>query len=523
MVIDPRVRQAVRQAGPSQGGGTGVRQLWKDAKSVKKAAHHGLDASELPIAYETKEYIVEELTKDLHAAVQAEINSLQLNPVKKILVEMVAHRVERAIMKKVDKSIDTASLAAASVIMPRLAKLKGQQSPRQYKDWRDFSNLPLRAAVNAGKIGGSRNVVAPEILSGLGEGTGEDVTPDSGLDDFGQRGGGGFAPEFASQLAPEDFSALEHGRENLPAFDMSPKQKAAYAQQQLDEQLNHTGRGKPGTRPGTAAPEEQAMPEEQAAPPTPLERLQGAQQDISNQLNQVRGRDAKANAYERYQNSALGRRKHTRQQHQALLKSDAAYLKQKDIATGGTGGGIKQSLQRKAMYYMGLKVLQKYGEQVGSKLKANIKSGKFSSFFIVLILAIVKDAIDLASVLYLDPGLTGMILNIFISIILTVVLLGEGVWFKRWFIKRFLWKLILGLIFEEIPYLEWFPTYTVSILLMGAQHYQAYKKQKAALKELEGEVKGELRKAAHSQTVNIRHVEKIERKLHRLKKTADAH
>lgn len=116
----------------------------------------------------------------------------------------------------------------------------------------------------------------------------------------------------------------------------------------------------------------------------------------------------------------------------------------------------------------------KAGERIGQSIKARMKNGEFKGFAIAMVVAIAKDAID-----WMEPsGMLPALVSVFLGGILTAILLGEGTYFKRLLIKRFLGKAIIGCIAEFIPGFNLFPTYTIGILLMKADADAEVKKQK---------------------------------------------
>ena len=73
-------------------------------------------------------------------------------------------------------------------------------------------------------------------------------------------------------------------------------------------------------------------------------------------------------------------------------------------------------------------------------------------------------------------------LSIFFGGLLSALLFGEGTWFRRWFIKKFLGKAIIALVASFIPIVnEVFPEYTVGVLLMGYDNFFAIEKLKKTL------------------------------------------
>src|SRR5690606_15470042 len=89
----------------------------------------------------------------------------------------------------------------------------------------------------------------------------------------------------------------------------------------------------------------------------------------------------------------------------------------------------------------------KAGERIGQSIKARMKNGEFKGFAIAMVVAIAKDAID-----WMEPsGMLPALVSVFLGGILTAILLGEGTYFKRMLIKRFLGKAIIACIAEFIP------------------------------------------------------------------------
>lgn len=118
--------------------------------------------------------------------------------------------------------------------------------------------------------------------------------------------------------------------------------------------------------------------------------------------------------------------------------------------------------------------VKKAGDRIGANIKARMKDGEFKGFLIAMIFAISKDAID-----WIDPeGTIPFLVNIFLLAALNAILLGEGTYFKRLLIKKFIGKYIIAAIAEFIPGFNLFPTYTIGILLMKAESDKEVKKQK---------------------------------------------
>lgn len=175
--------------------------------------------------------------------------------------------------------------------------------------------------------------------------------------------------------------------------------------------------------------------------------------------------------------------------------------------------------QQQASYHYGLNLVADAGTKAGNKLKDNIKNGKFTSFYICLLLALVKDVGEIVAVAYFDPGITGDILSAFIGFALTAILLGEGTYFRRWLIKKFFGKAIVAFIIGLIPGVNIvFPEYTVGILLMGWDNRKAILDMKHKLADLQKQM-GQLKKMA---AAGPRGLAKAKAKLQPFNQAADA-
>lgn len=154
--------------------------------------------------------------------------------------------------------------------------------------------------------------------------------------------------------------------------------------------------------------------------------------------------------------------------------------KRRRETTGQSPLSAQQTSDRTAR----LNALANEGAAIGEKLKHNIKTGKFSSFFIALVLALTKDILEPIGLLFGDPGLVGAALSIFIGGLLTALLFSEGVWFRRWLVKKFLGKAIIAFIASLIPVVNIaFPEYTVGVLLMGYDNNKAVRRMIHVLAE----------------------------------------
>lgn len=506
---------------------------------LRLAAQHGVRGTDLPMGYDKQNYIAEELVRDLGKRVEQQLGIMQQQDTQAATLDILAKNIEKSVMHNTDKSIDSASLAAASVIMPRLAK-KPQFINPALRDWSDFSDNPPPLADSLAKSGGI-SAINPNILSGLSEGGGEDIMSDNqGAQNY--RGGGGtFAPEGSTLPQPSDFSALEPGRENLPAFDMTPKQKAAYAQQLLEQQLAQApakkaggaigpGQGTPAdaTTPGRSRGEAPGRGRAQAPtqPTNSMDELLQLQQNIADE-----GEDfsvgGKQSLEDRMHHMSTTQAKHKYHRYKKLLAKDQKYLQAQQQADGQ----IKQGLMRKALYAAGLSALDKQSTKVGKKIQSNIEHGKFTGFIFALAIALIVDAISIG-VLFVDGDtLTSLlvdILNIALIICLGVIILGHGHYFMRWVIKRLFGKQILramvtffSMFVEFVPIGSAIPMWTIQILWLKYDVNKAIKEHKKDLKELNEAVKKEILKAKRGQ-VNERKIAQLKKRLGKLQKKAYA-
>lgn len=110
----------------------------------------------------------------------------------------------------------------------------------------------------------------------------------------------------------------------------------------------------------------------------------------------------------------------------------------------------------------------KIGAEIGLSLRAQIADGNFQGFIFALSLAIIKDLWDFATEFF-DAGLSGALFNIAITTALLFIVMFQGIWFKRWLIKRF-WKRYLAVaIAEFIPIVNFFPWWSISVYLVKRQ------------------------------------------------------
>lgn len=120
------------------------------------------------------------------------------------------------------------------------------------------------------------------------------------------------------------------------------------------------------------------------------------------------------------------------------------------------------------------------GVKLGLEFRREIDEGRFdgAAFIIVLILSVVKDFLDFASL-----GVIGAVINIFVTTFLVIIFFLRFSTLKKWFIKKFLWKYVLAIIIEFIPGFNIFPSYTISCLLMKQSADKKAREMEASLEE----------------------------------------
>jgi len=123
------------------------------------------------------------------------------------------------------------------------------------------------------------------------------------------------------------------------------------------------------------------------------------------------------------------------------------------------------------------------GEKYGRELNARIKTGDFKYFFIAIILALIADGWNIVDE-FLDAGLISTAISIFIDAAMFALLWGEGTWFKRQIIRMLIWPLIAVAVSEFIPIINFFPDYTIGVVLMEMAALRELMKNKGALQLL---------------------------------------
>lgn len=103
----------------------------------------------------------------------------------------------------------------------------------------------------------------------------------------------------------------------------------------------------------------------------------------------------------------------------------------------------------------------KQGIITGLRLRGEIADGRFdgSTFYTVLLLCVIKDLIDLVGVATL--GIAGILANFFIVPLLFIIFFLKKARLKKFLIKRFIWPIII-----EFTPLNFFPSYTVGVIML---------------------------------------------------------
>lgn len=103
---------------------------------------------------------------------------------------------------------------------------------------------------------------------------------------------------------------------------------------------------------------------------------------------------------------------------------------------------------------------ENYEEEIDdSELRRKIEERRFEggSFIVLLVLCLIKDAIDIFTL-----GLAGTITNLFITPFLFIFFFMRGSYVMRKLIRGFIWPIAI----EFIPGINAFPTYTIMALLL---------------------------------------------------------
>ena len=132
-----------------------------------------------------------------------------------------------------------------------------------------------------------------------------------------------------------------------------------------------------------------------------------------------------------------------------------------DVRNEELKDALKESLEDIAMKQS--KVLAiKDAVRVGLLLRQEVNDLRFEgfSFYTVLGASVVKDVLDV-----LTLSLLGIVTNVFLSVVLFIFFFLQSSIFKRFFIKRWLWKYIPIVILEFFP-TNFFPSYTLATIFL---------------------------------------------------------
>jgi hypothetical protein len=128
----------------------------------------------------------------------------------------------------------------------------------------------------------------------------------------------------------------------------------------------------------------------------------------------------------------------------------------------------------------------KSGLQLGFDLRHQIDATNFDAgtFYTVLLISIIKDILDCLSL-----GVGGTIFNIAVTVALMIIFFMRGSWFKRYLVKRFLWPIIISVFIEFIPFVDFFPTYSLMAIFLKLKMDKERKQLGQQLEEVEKDLK----------------------------------
>lgn len=459
---------------------------------IAEAVKAGLQQAGLPLPPALERMIV----RGISLQADRRVNALVGEQKKKIDAAVSALKTRLA--KDTQRSIDSASLAASAEIMPRLAKQKLGMRART-----PDRNVPARMEE------GAERPLPQKFLAGLGEAGGEEMARPPVIPEGAPSTAPPAMPETGIIPGEEEVAKIVPGREALPLRDLTPKQRAAFAQQELARQLATTGarrkvKGAAAEMPGEGVP----TPEEEAAtilPSAPPDELAALEQEMvqARQLRQTR-----ASSPEQLTRTVRGAR-HKRHVYRKL------------VAAGETQ---QKGIQHRLMYLLGIGAMDRFGEAIGEKIQHNVRTGSFRGFVLALYLAIAKDLLDLidtATFATVVAKIVIIFLQLLLSAIIGAILFGQGTYFKRKIIKKLFGRMIMVAIAGLVPGLNVFPEYTIGILLMKASIDKSIHKQKKAYEELQEQMNALRRLQRSGREIDPRRIAKIRAKLETLKKIAN--
>ncbi|MDP3900394.1 MAG: hypothetical protein Q8Q23_04925 [bacterium] len=121
------------------------------------------------------------------------------------------------------------------------------------------------------------------------------------------------------------------------------------------------------------------------------------------------------------------------------------------------------------------------GENIGQYLRAEIESGKFSGFIMVLGLSIFKDLAD-----FTDGGFVWVwIVGPIVTIAVTTIFFMQSSRFKRWLLRKYVWKYVAWIFIGFIPILNIMPEMTIAAILLKLKVDKRIRRLETELGEVE--------------------------------------
>ena len=105
----------------------------------------------------------------------------------------------------------------------------------------------------------------------------------------------------------------------------------------------------------------------------------------------------------------------------------------------------------------------KHGIKIGLILRQSASDLRFDglAFWTVLTLSGIKDIIDIATL-----SVSGWITVPLLTVPLTIIFFLRKSYFKRWLVRKYIWKYLLISVLEILPATSIFPLYTASAILL---------------------------------------------------------
>lgn len=162
-----------------------------------------------------------------------------------------------------------------------------------------------------------------------------------------------------------------------------------------------------------------------------------------------------------------------------VLSGEAQRLASEELRRKRGGAGVLKSVETIVRSKSPLGEVWE-GVKIGFELRREMAEKGMTAgvFFTILLLSVLKDFGDLVSL-----GTTGWLVNIAISTALFIVFFMQRSFIKRFLIKRFIFPVII----EFIPFLDFFPTYTIMAILLKLKLDKINRDLKNQLADLEKE------------------------------------